>query len=105
MEARLLHRFIIYARPSNILPSTGIVIPKINRSYSFVPPRSLIHLRRVVFDLFLSGELSTYHESVDLIDNQSSFDFVFRNSPTMLRITRRSVGICDIEDTVYMEES
>ena len=53
----------------------------------------------------MSGWLSTYLRPVDFIDNQSSFDSVFGNNPTMLRITRRLAGTYDIEDTVYFGEN
>ena len=48
-----------------------------------------------------SGEVSTYPEPIDFLDNQLNFKSVLGNNPTLLRTTRRSAGTYAIADTAY----
>ena len=50
----------------------------------------------------LSGGVMTYTGPLDFLDSQSSFDTVFRDDPTMLRLTSRNKGVCANEDTEYL---
>ena len=50
----------------------------------------------------LSGGVMTYTGSLDYLDFQSSFDTIFGDDPTMLRLTSRNKGVCASEDTEYL---
>jgi len=46
--------------------------------------------------------VTTYVGSLDFLDSQASFDSIFRNTPVMLRVTRRATGSCATEETEYL---
>jgi len=49
-----------------------------------------------------SGRLSTYLGPMNFLDNQASFVSVFGLNPVMLRVSKRVVDTCAIEDTEYL---
>ena len=49
-----------------------------------------------------SSGVMTYIGSLDFLDSRSSFDTVFGDDSTMLRLTSRNKGECASEDTEYL---
>ena len=50
----------------------------------------------------LSIGVTTYLGSLDLLDRQVSFDYIFGLYPAMLRVSKRVADTCVIEDTEYL---
>ena len=46
--------------------------------------------------------MTTYLGSLNFLDSQASFDYIFGNTPVMLRVTRRAAGSCATEETKYL---
>ena len=55
-----------------------------------------------VCSVALSGGVMTYTGLFDFLDSQSSFDTVFRDDPTILRLTSCNKGVYVSEDTEYL---
>ena len=50
----------------------------------------------------ISDDFMTYIGPLDFLDSQTSFDAVFGDDRTMLRLTSRNRGQCASEDTEYL---
>ena len=46
--------------------------------------------------------VTTYLGSFDFLDCQTTFDYIFGNTPVMLRVTRRVIEACATEETEYL---
>ena len=55
-----------------------------------------------VCSVALSDGVMTYTGPLDFLDSQSSFDTVFGDDPTMLRLASRNKGVCASKDTEYL---
>ena len=87
----IIARETISVPPVNLFPFSTITLanpttPKMDR----------------VRSVSLSCGVTTYTGSLGFLDSRSSFDTVFGDDPTMLRLTSRNKGVCASEDTEYL---
>ena len=95
-----LRTLLITARKTISVPPVNLFPTSIPISTTALANLAIPKMDRVR-SVALSGGVMTYTGPFDFLDSQSSFDTVFGDDPTMLRLTSRNKGVCASEDTEY----
>ena len=96
-----LRKLVITARETISVPSINLFSTPTSISSMAHKPSVTPKMDRVR-SVAISGGFMTYSRQLDVLDSQSSFDTVFGDDPTMLRLTSRNRRQCASEDTEYL---